>query len=165
MSHLLHHQSSSHNDSECRAIKKKSATMEDVNISTTPVASGSNTEGSSASYWNPSNPKPSGTNKKCFKCGADNWRLGHRCSQNTSSNSVTPPTHAFRAMSMSPTSSVSSAASSSDASTSSGPSTDATSSAAAPTSKSIEDEEMDLADALVAEAAQACKKHQNLGYD
>ncbi|KAG1436039.1 hypothetical protein G6F56_013730 [Rhizopus delemar] len=73
-------------------------------------------------------------------------------------------------MSMSPTSSVSSAISTSSAVSdsnahSTGSPTDAMSSAATPASKSIEDEEMDLADALVAEAAQACKKHQNLGYD
>ncbi|KAG1468836.1 hypothetical protein G6F56_003610 [Rhizopus delemar] len=152
-----HHQSSSHNDSEYRVLKKESATtITSATSSVTPlVALGPNTEGSSASYWNPSNPKPSGIHKKCFKCDADNWRLGYRCYPNSSSNSVTPPTHAFRAMSMSP--SVSSAASSSDVFTSSGSSADAMSSAAAPTSASVEDEKMDLADALVAEAAQACK--------
>ncbi|KAG1188332.1 hypothetical protein G6F70_009521 [Rhizopus microsporus] len=86
------HNTSSHSNSECRALKKDKA-----------ASAANNVGGTSESRWNPANSKarlPSGTGRPCRSCGSP-WRIGHRCQQ--TSEPVDVPQAAFRAMSISPT--------------------------------------------------------------
>ena len=154
------HNTSSHSNSECRALKKDKA-----------ASAANNVGGTSESRWNPANSKarlPSGTGRPCRSCGSP-WRIGHRCQQ--TSEPVDVPQAAFRAMSISPTLDASTSSSSDgtpvNASSPSGNSSaDATvaspSGSSSSLAVSLPTEHMEIdqnqANAVsMAEAAQACK--------
>ncbi|KAG1486461.1 hypothetical protein G6F54_013270 [Rhizopus delemar] len=174
------HKTTTHSNDECRAMKKPSSPSPSSGSTQVDISSGS-----AASQWNPRN-QPSGLERPCRSCGADNWRPGHRCKgkgRSTGSSAddsdLAGPSHLFRGMSRSPASSLSSVASSgNDVSASVGSSaTPTTSSSDASSGRktdaagpvvsvpdSSDDMDIDVAEALtVAEAAQA--SHQNMGHD
>ncbi|KAG1002543.1 hypothetical protein G6F27_011867 [Rhizopus arrhizus] len=172
------HKTTNHSNDECRAMKKASPSSPSLGSTQVDVSSGS-----AASQWNPRN-QPSGLGRPCRSCGADNWRPGHRCKgkgRSTSSlaDDSAESSHMFRAMSRSPASSLS-AVTSSGNDVSVGPSVTAASSSSdassgrktdaagpvVPVPDSSDDMDIDVTEALtVAEAAQACKAHQNMGHD